>query len=61
MSRTRPHVTGIQSHLLAPRQVSAGRAVVYDIVDLDLSPDDSPEAMAPVQAALHAEPGIRVS
>ena len=53
------HVTGIQSHLLQPRQVSADGTVVYDIVDLDLSPDDSPAAMAPVQAALHDEPGIR--
>ncbi len=53
------HVTGIQSHLLAPRQVSADGTVAYDIVDLDLSPDDSPQAMAPVQAALHDEPGIR--
>ncbi|HTS15340.1 MAG TPA: MMPL family transporter, partial [Candidatus Sulfotelmatobacter sp.] len=53
------HVTGIQSHLLDPRQVSAGGTVVYDIVDLDLSPDDSPAAMAPVQAALRTEPGIR--
>ena len=53
------HVTGIQSHLLQPRQVSPDGTVVYDIVDLDLSPDDSPQAMAPVQAALHEEPGIR--
>ncbi len=53
------HVTGIQSHLLAPRQVSADGTVVYDIVDLDLSPDDSPQAMTPVQEALHDEPGIR--
>ena len=53
------HVTGIQSHLLDPRQVSADGTVAYDIVDLDLSPDDSPAAMAPVQAALRVEPGIR--
>ncbi|MFI5261569.1 MAG: MMPL family transporter [Candidatus Limnocylindrales bacterium] len=53
------HVTGVQSHLLNPRQVAADGSVVYDIVDLDLSPDDSPAAMAPVQAALHSEAGIR--
>ena len=52
------HVTGIQTHLLSPRQVSPDRRTVYEIVTLDLAPDDSPEALAPVQAALRQVPGI---
>ena len=53
------HVTGIVGHQLLPRQVSADGRTVYEIVTLDLAPDDSPQALAPVQAALHAAPGIK--
>ncbi|MGH2467857.1 MAG: MMPL family transporter [Candidatus Limnocylindrales bacterium] len=54
------YVTGIQTHLLDPRQVGPDGSVVYELVDLSLSPDDSPEALAPVEAALHREPGLRI-
>jgi RND superfamily putative drug exporter len=53
------HVTGILGHLLAPSQVSADGRTTYEIVTLDLAPDDSPQALAPVQAALHEAPGIQ--
>jgi RND superfamily putative drug exporter len=53
------HVTGVVGHLLSPRQVSDDGRTVYEIVTLDLAPDDSPEALAPVQAALHEAPGIQ--
>ncbi|MGH2407681.1 MAG: MMPL family transporter [Candidatus Limnocylindrales bacterium] len=56
---TAEHVTGILGHLLSPRQVSADRSTVYEVVTLDLAPDDSPAALAPVQAALHEAPGIK--
>jgi len=55
-----PHVTRILSHVLAPRQVSADGHTAYDIVFLDLPPDDSPDAIPPVAAALHAVPGLTV-
>ncbi len=53
------HVTGLLPHTLNPHQVSADGSVVYDVVSLDLQPDQSPEALAPVQAALVPQPGIR--
>ena len=55
-----PHVTRILSHVLAPRQVSADGHTAYDIVFLDLPPDDSPDAIPPVAAALHQVPGLTV-
>ena len=39
------HVARVVSHLLQPRQVSADRHTAYDIVLLDLPPDDSPKAL----------------
>ena len=57
---TAPHVTRILSHALSPRQVSADGRTAYDIVFLDLPPDDSPDAIPPVQAALREVPGLRV-
>ena len=57
---TVPHVTRILSHVLAPRQVSADGHAAYDIVFLDLPPDDSPDAIPAVAAALHAVPGLQV-
>jgi putative drug exporter of the RND superfamily len=56
-----PHVTRVLSHALAPRQVSADGHTAYDIVFLDLPPDDSPDAIPPVAAALHEVPGLTVS
>ncbi|MGC8634030.1 MAG: MMPL family transporter [Candidatus Limnocylindrales bacterium] len=53
------HVTGVIPYQLNLHQVSADRSVVYDVVSLDLQPDQSPEALAPVQAALVPQPGIR--
>ncbi len=55
-----PHVTRILSHALSPRQVSADGRTAYDIVFLDLPPDDSPDAIPPVEAALREVPGLRV-
>ncbi|HEU4573010.1 MAG TPA: MMPL family transporter, partial [Candidatus Limnocylindrales bacterium] len=57
---TAPHVVGIRSHLLAPSQVSADGHVAYDVALLDLSPDDSPEALPGIEAALRHPPGIDV-
>ncbi len=57
---TAPHVTRVLSHVLAPRQVSAGGHTAYDIVFLDLPPDDSPDAIPPVAAALRDVPGLTV-
>ncbi|HEY7025140.1 MAG TPA: MMPL family transporter [Candidatus Limnocylindrales bacterium] len=54
------HVTGVLTHLLAPRQVSADRKTVYEIVTLDLSPDDSPEALQPVEDAITPVDGLQV-
>jgi putative drug exporter of the RND superfamily len=55
-----PHVTRLVSHVLAPSQVSADGHTAYDIVFLDLPPDDSPDAIPGVTAVLHEAPGIRV-
>ena len=55
-----PHVTRVLSHVLAPNQVSADARTAYDIVFLDLPPDDSPDAIPGVTALLHEAPGIRV-
>ena len=55
-----PHVVGIRSHLIAPSQVSVANGIVYDIVFLDLKPDDSPEALEGVAAALVDVDGLTV-
>jgi putative drug exporter of the RND superfamily len=55
-----PHVTGLLTHVLSPRQVSADGKTVYEIVTLDLSPDDSPEALQPVENAITPVPGLKV-
>jgi putative drug exporter of the RND superfamily len=56
-----PHVTGIRSHLLSPRQVSADRRTAYDVVFLDLSPDDSPQALDGLEARIRKVPGVTVA
>ena len=56
-----PHVASVVSHLLAPRQVSEDRHTAYDIVLLDLPPDDSPEAVPILEERLRDGPGLEVS
>jgi RND superfamily putative drug exporter len=55
-----PHVTRVLSHVIAPRQVSGDGHTAYDIVFLDLPPDDSPDAIPPVAAAIREVPGLTV-
>jgi RND superfamily putative drug exporter len=55
-----PHVARVVSHLLAPRQVSADRHTAYDIVFLDLPPDESPEALPILRERLHQPAGLVV-
>ncbi len=55
-----PHVVQVVSHALAPRQVAADGQAAYDIVLLDLPPDDSPAAVAPIEAAIREVPGLTV-
>ncbi len=57
---TAPHVARVVSHLLSPRQVSADRHTAYDIVFLDLPPDDSPKALPILRERLHDAPGLTV-
>ncbi len=54
------HVAGVLAHTLVPRQVSADRRTVYEIVALDLAPDDSPEALEPLQQAITPVPGLSI-
>ncbi|HSH22333.1 MAG TPA: MMPL family transporter, partial [Candidatus Caenarcaniphilales bacterium] len=53
------HVSGLFTHHASPRQVSADRRTVYEIVTLDLPPDDSPLALEPLQQALRPVPGVQ--
>ncbi|MFL5779376.1 MAG: MMPL family transporter, partial [Chloroflexota bacterium] len=55
-----PHVVRVVSHLLAPGQVSADRRTAYDVVFLDLAPDDSPTALPILRGRLHDAPGLDV-
>ena len=55
-----PHVAQVVSHLLQPRQVSADRHTAYDIVFLDLPPDDSPDAVPILRERLREAPGLTV-
>ncbi|HEX7949377.1 MAG TPA: MMPL family transporter [Candidatus Limnocylindrales bacterium] len=52
-----PYVTGMLSHLLQTRQVSADRHTAYDVVFLDLPADDSPKALPGLRAALKTDVG----
>ncbi len=56
-----PHVRSIASHLTSTRQVSPDGHVAYDVVFLDLPPDDSPEALPGLEAALRHPPGLDVA
>ena len=55
-----PNVTGIVSHVLSTRQVSADGHTAYDVVTLDLPPDDSPLALPGIRAALVDVPELEV-
>ena len=55
-----PHVARVVSHLLSPRQISGDRHTAYDIVFLDLAPDDSPQALPILRERLHDAPGLTV-
>ena len=57
---TAPHVARVVSHLLAPRQVSADRHTAYDIVFLDLPPDESPAALPILRQRLRRPPELEV-
>jgi putative drug exporter of the RND superfamily len=57
---TAPHVVSIVSHALAPRQVAEGGQTAYDVVFLDLPPDDSPEAVPLIEERLREVPGLTV-
>ena len=56
-----PHVVSVTSHLFAPRQVSGDGHTAYDVVLLDLQPDDSPDALPGIEAALVPQAGMAVS
>jgi RND superfamily putative drug exporter len=56
-----PYVERVVSHLAAPRQVSADGHTAYDLVLLDLPPDDSPDALPGIEAALMPVDGLTVS
>src|SRR4029079_18791711 len=58
---TAPHVARVVSHLLQPRQISADGHTAYDIVFLDLPPDDSPDALPILRERLHPAPGLEVA
>src|SRR3954471_23086185 len=55
------HVAGLIPHTLNDRQVSADGKTVYEIVALDLAPDDSPLALEPVKDALTPTAGVTAS
>jgi RND superfamily putative drug exporter len=55
-----PHVARVISHLLQPRQIAADGHTAYDIVLLDLPPDDSPDALPILRERLRAVLGLEV-
>jgi len=57
-----PYVSGVLSHALQTRQVSADGHTAYDVVFLNLPADDSPKALPGLRAALRTdvEPAIEV-
>src|SRR3954466_5260547 len=57
---TAPHVARVVSHTFAPGQVSADRHTAYDIVFLDLPPDDSPDALPILRERLHSTDALTV-
>jgi RND superfamily putative drug exporter len=57
---TAPHVARVVSHTLAPSQVSEDGRIAYDIVFLDLPPDDSPDALPILHERLHPSDALAV-
>src|SRR3954447_19755884 len=57
---TAPDVARVISHLMSPRQISADGHTAYDIVFLDLPPDDSPDALPILRERLHDAAGLDV-
>src|SRR4051812_26190105 len=57
---TAPHVARVVSHTLAPSQVSADGHTAYDVVFLDLPPDDSPDALPILHERLHPSETLTV-
>lgn len=55
-----PHVRGLRSHLVAPRQVSADGHTAFDVVLLDLPADHSPQALPGIEARLRHPDGLEV-
>ena len=55
-----PHVARVISHVLAPRQISSDRHMAYDVVLLDLPPDESPVAVPILRERLRHPPGLTV-
>ncbi len=55
-----PYVRRVIPHALSTRQVSADRHTAYEIVLLNLSADDSPDALPGIQAAIHEVPGFEI-
>ncbi|HJU49041.1 MAG TPA: MMPL family transporter [Gaiellaceae bacterium] len=55
-----PHVRRVIPHILSTRQVSADGHTAYDIVLLNLSADDSPEALPGIRDAIRDVPGIEI-
>jgi RND superfamily putative drug exporter len=55
-----PQVRSVVSHLAAPRQVSADGHTAYDVVLLDVPPDDSGAALDRIAAALRPASGVEV-
>ena len=56
-----PHVRAVLSHVFAPAQVSADRHTAYDVVLLDLAPDDSPDALPILEPRLLSTAGLDVA
>src|SRR4051794_15861252 len=57
---TAPHVARVVPHTLAPSQVSADGHTAYDVVFLDLPPDDSPDALPILHERLHPSETLTV-
>jgi RND superfamily putative drug exporter len=57
---TAQHVAAVRSHLESATQVSQDRRTVYDVVFLDLAPDDSPAALPSIQASLRDVEGLEI-
>jgi RND superfamily putative drug exporter len=57
---TAPYVAGILPHTLSTRQVSVENRIVYDVVLLEIPPDDSPAALPGIEQRLRHPEGLDV-